>query len=67
MRVRADDSASTQILMTQKVEAAPDSKPQRFNIERPVDLHVGDTIDFWIHARANHECDGVLLIDMQVR
>ena len=52
--------------MQQSFEPDSGAKPQRHRLNLPLDLHPGDVVDFVTHARENHDCDGVYLIDVQV-
>ena len=52
--------------MKQAVNVEAKGKPQRNRLDLPVSLHKGDVVDFIVHARDNHDCDGVFLIDVQV-
>ena len=53
--------------MTQSFEADSAGKPQRHRVNVPMELHPGDMVDFVTQARGNHDCDGLFLIDVQVR
>ena len=57
---------AAQALMKQGINVEVQSKPQRHRVELPVALHRGDFVDFIVHPRANHDCDGVFMIDVQV-
>ena len=54
-----------QLLVTHRASADASSSPQRRSIQLPISLRTGDFVDLVIDARGNHECDGVLLLDMQ--
>ena len=58
---------ASQVIMQQSFEPDGGAKPQRHRLNLPLDLHPGDIIDFVTQARENHDCDGVYLIDVQVR
>lgn len=52
--------------MTQAIEVEEKGRPQRHKVEVALSLHRGDFVDLLVHARSNHDCDGVFLIDVQV-
>ena len=52
--------------MRQSFNADQQEKPQRQKVEFRFALHVGDLVDFVVHPRENHDCDGVYVVDMQL-
>ena len=54
------------ILAQQGYDANPKAQPNRQKLEWRLPVHVGDTIDFVLDPRTNHDCDGLYLVNMQI-
>lgn len=44
----------------------PSGTPNRQKLEWQLSMRVGDTIDFVLDPRKNHDCDGLYLVNMQI-
>lgn len=42
------------------------TRHQRQSMEIPLDLRVGDQIDFVVEPRHNHDCDGLYIVEAKI-
>lgn len=55
-----------QVLLRRGFDPDPNGQPNRQKVEWRLHIRTGDVVDFVVEPRANHDCDGLYIVDVQI-